>query len=126
MSSADLRRALIALCLVAAVVAPVPSGAAARAYAVSRGAAQTGSSHELVTPNLVLPQGTELVFVNLHLWGHNITSDDWLTPSVRLFRSEMISFGEQALVEGVERLDPGTYGFFCRNHIGMRGSITII
>lgn len=118
------RRALVVL-LSATLLAPLSSRGAATVYAFSRGAGYMGN-HELVLPSLTLPKGTSLVFVNLHLWGHNITSDAWAPEERRLFRSEIISFREQAVVEGVERLDVGTYGFFCRNHVSMRGSITII
>lgn len=119
-------RAVTVCTLLAAALVPSPSGAAVRAYAVSKGSAYLAGDHELVSPSLVLPQGTELTFLNLHVWGHNITSDAWLTPSERLFRADVVPFRGEAPVRGVEVLAPGTYGFFCSNHMGMRGSVTII
>lgn len=120
-----LSRRALATAFAAVLCAPIASPASATVYAFSRGAGYTGN-HEVVVPSMTLPKGTTLVFVNLHVWGHNITSDAWAPEHVRLFRSDFVAFGEQAVVEGVDRLERGTYGFFCRNHIGMRGSITIV
>lgn len=116
---------LAALALFAALAVAAPGQATGRAYAISRGASYATGS-ELLAPALVIPRGTELVFLNLHVWGHNITSDAWRTPSVRLFRSDVVPFRGEATVRGADALEPGTYGFFCSNHVSMRGSLTIV
>lgn len=118
-------RRLVGALLAVAIAVPASSHAGATVYAVSRGSSYS-SGQELVVSSLTLPRGTELVFLNLHVWGHNITSDAWAQEENRLFISDFVAFNEQAVVRGVESLDVGTYGFFCRNHIGMRGSITIV
>lgn len=101
-------------------------------YAFTRNsgfATTIGVGNELVTPYLVVPEGGQLTFVNLHVWGHAIYSDAWKTGREdveRLFNSDVIPFRETSLVRGVEALPPGTYGFFCANHMGMRGELLVV
>ncbi|MFP5225871.1 MAG: hypothetical protein ACLGH3_10040 [Actinomycetota bacterium] len=129
------KRLIVATLL--AVSAAVPSVEAGTvdppmSYAVTRtsgyaSTVQVGS--ELVSPYLIVPQGGQLTFVNLHIWGHAIYSDAWKPGREdleRLFSSEVIPFGHSTLVEGVEDLEPGTYPFFCANHMGMKGELMII
>jgi plastocyanin len=118
-------RRILGAILSLTVLVPAPSSAGAPMYAVSRGLSYQ-NGQELIVASLALPKGTTLIFLNLHVWGHNITSDAWAPEENRLFMSDFVAFNEQAVVRGVESLDRGTYGFFCRNHIGMRGSITIV
>jgi hypothetical protein len=101
-------------------------------YAVTRtsgyaSTVQVGS--ELVSPYLIIPEGGQLTFVNLHIWGHAIYSEAWKPGREhleRLFSSEVIPFNHSTLVEGVEDLSQGTYQFFCANHMGMKGELLIV
>lgn len=126
MSSGRRLRALTVCALIALASVPTPGRAVARAYALTRGGSYTAGNSELIVPTLTLPQGTELVFMNLNAWGHSLVSDAWLTPSIRLFRSDVIPFGKQSVVQRVDALSPGTYTFHCSNHSGMRGTLTVI
>lgn len=122
-------RLLVAALVVTATLPAVSrSQAATTVYIFTRGygtaAGNTGS--ELVVRTVPIVAGTKLTLVNTQLWGHSITSDAWASENVRLFRSDVIPFGRQAEVVGVDRLAPGSYGFFCANHIHMRGSIVVL
>lgn len=120
------RRVVFSLgALLALGVSVVPARASADAYVFTRGGGYTYGMHELVTPTMVVTQGAGLVLVNMHLWGHSVTSDAW-SGEQRLFTSDVIPFRNTSRVRGVESLDPGTYGFFCRNHMGMRGSLIVV
>lgn len=120
--------AAFALMLAATPVVHAAGGvdAGPRAYMMTRGSGYATGQHELLTPMLVLAEGTQLTFVNLHIWGHSIMSDAWKAPDQRLFGGDVIPFGKSTLVHGVEALAPGTYGFFCSNHSGMRGELVIL
>ena len=121
------RSRALGLCVLLAVAFLPGSGrAAGKAYAITRGGTYIVGDSELVVPTLTVLQGTELVFLNLNAWGHSLVSDAWLTPSIRLFRSDVIPFGKQSVVQRVDSLPPGMYPFHCSNHGGMRGSITVI
>lgn len=120
------RRIAVLAVALAALAAAAPSHGLVRGYAVTRGSGYGNGDSELIAPTLVLPRGAELVFVNLHLWGHSIYSDAWKAPNVRLFNSDVIPFRGTSAVRGVPDLSPGSYGFFCSNHTGMRGTLVIV
>lgn len=129
-------RRLAALTLAIAAIAPAAHAhqdAAPVVRAFTRGSGYaTGAGFgdsELIIPNLYLPAGSRLLFTNLHVWGHSMYSDAWApgqTGERRLFNSEVIPFGDTSEVVGVADLPPGDYGFFCSNHMGMRGSLHIL
>ena len=101
------------LALTWSAVAAVPAGAAEQqAYAA-------GMTY--ATPAVVAGKGDTLRFTNLDAAGaHDIDSDQ---PG--LFESPLIAAGESTLVEGVERLEPGTYAFHCSIHSWMKGALTV-
>lgn len=121
-------RRLAALLLVACFLLPGIAQAETERpvfYAVTRTAYSTPSSGELVTPEIYIPQGTELYLYNLNIWGHSMYSvangrDD------RLFWSELVSFNQSSIVNGVSALKPGRYEFFCFNHQQMRGFLNVV
>lgn len=98
---------------------------ASSAYGPGTADASTGS--ELVVPTLLVPQGAKLTFVNLAVAGHSIYSEQWIEEDeLRLFNSEVVPFRFSSEVRGVPNLKPGTYPFFCSNHMGMKGRLTIV
>jgi plastocyanin len=115
----------LAVALAAGTTASLAGRGRLDAYVFTKGSG-FASGHELLVPTVAVPRGGRLTLVNLHLWGHSITSDTWAAPNVRLFRSEVIPFGESSVVRGVETLVPGSYGFFCSNHMGMRGTLVVV
>ncbi len=128
-------RKLVAAALLIAASAPAAhatsDGVEPVVHAFTRGSGYaTGlawGDSELIVPNLVVPQGATLIFNNLHVWGHSMYSQRWAVPGeLRLFNSEVIPFRHASEVRGVDALAPGVYEFFCSNHIGMQGKLTVI
>jgi polyvinyl alcohol dehydrogenase (cytochrome) len=85
------------------------------------GAASTGYA----TPAVIAFSGGKLDFTNLDVVQHDVTSDQHGTDGRPLFQSKLIGLGEAAPVAGVEKLPPGSYGFFCTVHPGMRGTLVV-
>jgi plastocyanin len=120
--------------LVLAVAAPAAS--AATVYA-GPGAA----SSSFLTPNVSISAGGTLSFTNLDLVGHDVTSQQTTRPRRRrhhhhhhhrrpappqpLFKSATVGFGSMTPVNGVEKLQPGSYPFFCSIHPTMTGVLTV-
>lgn len=130
-----IRRLLaIATVLAAAVPASAVESYQAHVYAFTRassaygpGTADASLGGELIVPTLTVPEGGRLTFVNLAIAGHSIYSDAWLEEDeLRLFNSEVVPFRGVSDVRGVSDLSPGVYGFFCSNHMGMRGQLRIV
>lgn len=124
-----LAAALLALTGVAPAAQAIEASPAVRAVTRGSGYATGAKANgsELIVPLLVVPHGGSVLFTNLHVWGHSITSDAWAMPGEeRLFRSEVIPFGDTVEVQGVPTLEPGEYGFFCSNHRGMRGTLRVL
>lgn len=100
---------------------------AACALALAPGAAQAAEQQayaaalNYTTPAIAAARGDTLRFNNLDSAAqHDIDSDQ-----AGLFDSPLISAGESTLVEGVEKLEPGTYGFHCSIHSWMKGTLTV-
>ena len=73
-----------------------------------------------LTPVVPVGKGDKLIFNNLDQLGrHDIASDDGE------FKSKVIPGGEKAPVEGVEKLDEGTFPFHCSLHSWMRGVVQV-
>jgi polyvinyl alcohol dehydrogenase (cytochrome) len=102
----------LACALIAGSVAAGPAQAAEqRAYAAGMNYA---------TPAVTVGQGDTLVFSNLDsLAQHDLVGHDGS------FGSPLIGGGQEAKVEGVENLNPGTYQFHCTLHSWMRGALTV-
>jgi hypothetical protein len=71
------------------------------------------------TPVMATVRGGDLQFLNLDIQEHDVTS------TAGLFKSDLIGVGQTASVAGVTNLPPGTYGFYCSIHPGMRGTLLV-
>lgn len=71
------------------------------------------------TPTATMPQGGSTSFTNGDAVEHDVTSHDGL------FSTPLIGLGEQANVDGVESLQPGSYGFYCSIHPNMEGILEV-
>jgi plastocyanin len=85
------------------------------------GAASTGYA----TPAVIAFSGGGLDFTNLDVVQHDVTADQHGPDGRPLFQSKLIGLGEAAPVAGVQKLPPGSYGFFCTVHPGMRGTLVV-
>lgn len=73
------------------------------------------------TPAISAARGDTLRFTNLDTAGeHDIVSDE-----ADRFASPLLGAGQSALVEGVEKLEPGSYPFHCTLHPWMKGVLTV-
>jgi hypothetical protein len=77
------------------------------------------SSYGYLTPIVLTNKGAKVTYINGDAVRHNVVSTDGL------FRSALINTAESATVEGTEKLEPGTYEFFCEPHPGMKGQLTV-
>ena len=98
--------------LIAVATCAAPAHAAEqRAYAAAMNYA---------TPAVTVGQGDTLIFSNLDsLAQHDLVGHDGS------FKSPLVGGGQEAKVEGVENLQPGTYQFHCTLHSWMRGALTV-
>lgn len=89
-----------------------------------------GSTRVAETRSLVLPQGSTLVFWNVDVDTHNVTSGDPLVDGPLgngLFGSAFTTFNTKVPVVGVGALPPGQYRFFCANHASkLTGTLVIV
>jgi plastocyanin len=135
-----MRSRLLATTAAAAIVLVV--GASAPAHAAVAAAAPGGFLTGFATPVVAAAQGEAITFVNTDIAPHNFVADDvflskkeakrsrWcsaFTPTTcPLFWSPTITGGEQANVEGIERLESGKqYPFYCTVHPSMKGTLVI-
>ncbi len=76
-------------------------------------------SYGYLTPIVTINKGGTASYTNGDAVRHNVSSSDGL------FRSELADAGETVPVAGVEKLEPGTYQFFCEPHPNMKGQLTV-
>src|SRR5215204_4188194 len=101
----------LACALIAVSTAAPAQAAEQRAYAAGMNYA---------TPAVTVGQGDTLMFSNLDsLAQHDLVGHDGQ------FGSPLIGAGQEAKVDGAEKLDPGTYQFHCTLHSWMRGALTV-
>jgi plastocyanin len=130
-------RSAIAAAAVALVLA-----ASAPAHAAVAAVAPGGFLAGFATPVVPAAQGEAITFVNTDVAPHNFVADGvflskkdakksrWCTAftakTCPLFWSPTITGGEQANVEGIERLESGNqYPFHCTVHPSMKGTLVI-
>ena len=68
---------------------------------------------------MTINKGGTVSYINADAVRHNVSSTDGL------FRSELAGNGETVTVAGTEKLEPGTYQFFCEPHPGMKGQLEV-
>jgi outer membrane protein assembly factor BamB/plastocyanin len=77
------------------------------------------------TPVMVVGAGGTVSFMNEDLQQHDVTAVALGAGGQPLFQSRLIGLGELADVKGVSRLKPGSYGFYCSIHPGMKGTLIV-
>jgi polyvinyl alcohol dehydrogenase (cytochrome) len=77
------------------------------------------------TPAMVMSQGSGLTFQNLDSAIHDVTARSAGDDGLPLFRSKRIGTGQAAPVAGADKLEPGTYEFFCSVHPSMTGQLQV-
>ena len=94
------------------------SSCATPAQAAEQRAYAAGMNY--ATPAVTVGQGDTLIFSNLDtLAQHDLVGHGGE------FQTPLIGAGEEAKVEGVEKLQPGTYQFHCTLHSWMQGALTV-
>jgi plastocyanin len=72
-----------------------------------------------VTATVVMFQGATGVFRNFDVAPHDVTSN------AGLFGSATVGLAKTTPIFGLETLSPGKYGFFCRIHPNMKGTLIV-
>lgn len=85
----------------------------------------TAAANTFAPADLTLTEGSRLTFANADAAPHNVVSDATTRAGAAVFRSGVISAGETSAVEGVEKVKPGVYPFYCSLHPSMRGALTV-
>jgi plastocyanin/outer membrane protein assembly factor BamB len=76
-------------------------------------------SYGYLTPSVTISKGGTLSYTNYDAVKHNVASPKGL------FRSELADANQTVPVQGVEKLEPGTYEFLCQPHPNMKGQLTV-
>ena len=138
-----MKRSLVVLSVVAALVFPGTATALEpeQGPVVVSGAA--GQFYGYVTPVMVVEQGGELSYANFDIVQHDVVhdvtvdeiankkKDKWCKSfdkgACPLFWSPRASVGEVVEVLGLENLKSGNlYTFFCTLHPGMKGRLLVL
>jgi spore coat protein A len=90
------------------------------AVVVGPGGAVTGYYTKVV----VVTQGSTLSFVNLDELAHTVTSVARDGTGAPLFNGNALP-GKTATIDGVDKLAPGTYPFYCSFHPNMQGTLIV-
>jgi plastocyanin len=114
--SSKLRAFAVGATLVAVVGSFGVSQAAPQQFVAGPVAAFYG---KYVTASVVMFQGGSGVFRNLDVAPHDVTSN------AGLFGSATVGLAKTTPVLGLNTLSPGKYGFFCRIHPNMKGTLIV-
>lgn len=112
------------------------SVAPARAAAATIVAGPAASSVGYVTPAAIAVTAAPLTFVNVDNGAmHDVTADQYTTGKpwcgsytaghCPAFRTDLVSFGKTATVDGIASLAPGVYTFHCSLHGAMKGTLVV-
>lgn len=111
-------------------------------YAAAAAAGPGSYAAGFATPVVVMTEGDGITFANTDVVPHNLTASDAFVPKKQakrvpwcsgfpkgkcpLFRSDTITAGQTAEVEGLERVVSGKqYGFVCTLHTNMKGTLVV-
>jgi plastocyanin len=100
---------------------PAAVGVGSSGNVIAGPGAQTAG---FLTPEVTLGKGAKLTFANLDVTAHNVASVATTEDGRRLFATPNVSTGT-SVVEGTERLAPGTYPFLCTVHPSMTGNLVV-
>jgi len=78
-----------------------------------------------LTPVMATRVGGPLNFANGDVAQHDVTAARLGPDGLPLFRSRRVNNQELAAVEGLDRVQPGVYDFFCSLHPGMKGKLQV-
>ncbi|HEX9713488.1 MAG TPA: hypothetical protein VGB52_13175 [Actinomycetota bacterium] len=130
-------RTMVALIVALLATASIPASAAVE-HVVAVPGSGAPNAGEYATPVVVSRAGTEVAFDNLDpaTSPHDVVSDlfgpdgrPWCqgVPSggCRLFASQTVAGPATVPVRGTELLAAGSYGFFCRVHPWMTGTLVV-
>ena len=124
-----MRRASLALLLVAGLLLPLQSSGAgaetlnAEILGIPGGFVAAGNYG---TPVAVMTQGASATLTNYDIALHDVLSVDTDANDQPLFNSELIGLQGSGPVNGVEDLEPGEYGFYCSLHAWMTGTLHVV
>jgi glucose/arabinose dehydrogenase len=79
-----------------------------------------------IPDQLLATVGDSLIYTNADVVEHNVVADVLGPDGMPVFQSELASPGQSAPVTGVEKLDPGTYPFYCAPHPWMVGKLEVV
>jgi FtsP/CotA-like multicopper oxidase with cupredoxin domain len=99
---------------------PTSPTALTGAVVVGPGGAVTGYYTKVV----VVTQGSSLTFVNLDELAHTVTSVARDAHGTPLFNGNALP-GKTSTIDGVDKLAPGTYPFYCSFHPNMQGTLIV-
>lgn len=114
--------AVALLLLIAVVISAGGTAGAAVGPIIAGPGSALGSYYTAVVISL---KGQAATFRNLDpLAPHDVRSGKPPVSNGK-FSSALIGFGKQTPVNGVQKLSPGTYTFFCSIHHNMRGRLIV-
>jgi plastocyanin len=121
------RARLLAVPLVAAATAVLPTAAARAVPSPEVGAPVLAIAGGFAPADIWIPHGTSVLFVNADPTGefHDITSIDGDGSGGHMFASKTVAFGGTAIAD-VSSLPPSTYPYTCSVHSYMLGTINIV
>jgi polyvinyl alcohol dehydrogenase (cytochrome) len=68
--------------------------------------------------------GGNVTFLNMDVQQHDVTADKEVDGKP-IFNTPLIGLGATAKVQGLDKIAPGSYGFYCSLHRGMRGRLIV-
>jgi plastocyanin len=104
---------------------PEPGGIGSLVGGAQIVASPSGTSGGFLPATAYHGQGEVAQLTNLDNNVHDITSNGYLVPGVRLFQSDLASFGQTVPVTRTDQLAPGRYGYHCSLHPSMTGELVV-
>jgi plastocyanin len=83
------------------------------------------STYGYLTPVVLATVGGSVSYTNADIARHDVVSEEKGPDGLPLFRSDLAGLGETVPVKGMDRVQAGTYGFYCSVHPGMKGQLVV-